>query len=179
VNVARVALVAMAAFALSACSGDGSAGSASELRSYVGAVEPIRLSVNRLLDDADPVLDAYRAHTITPEQASARMDRLERRFAGYMVAINALKSTDRELAKINAGYAHTFILEDSYLSALAAALPGGDFAGLPNTQSEQRAAIIEWRTQLEILARQRGLHLPADLQQAGRGEIAPSPSEGS
>ena len=44
------------------------------------------------------------------------------------------------------------------------ALHGGDFAGLPATQNEQRLAIIEWRTQLEVLARQSGATLPDDLQ---------------
>jgi hypothetical protein len=43
------------------------------------------------------------------------------------------------------------------------------------TQSEQRAAIVEWRTGLTVLAHRVSLALPPDLQQAGRGEIAPSP----
>jgi hypothetical protein len=37
------------------------------------------------------------------------------------------------------------------------------------------AAIIQWRTDLTVLARRAALDLPADLQAAGRGEIAPSP----
>ena len=59
---------------------------------------------------------------------------------------------------------------------LAADLPGNDFDNLPDTQNAQRLAIIEWRTQLEVAARAAGVRLPADLQQAGRGEIAPSPT---
>ena len=107
------------------------------------------------------------------------MGRLERSFAVYMVDINALKPPDVTLAGLNAPYAHTFILEDSYLNALVAALPDGDFASLPNTQSEQREAIIAWRVQLEILAHAAAVVLPPDLQEAGRGEIAPSVSGSS
>jgi hypothetical protein len=51
--------------------------------------------------------------------------------------------------------------------------------GLPNTQAEQRAAIIRWPTGLAVLARKARFALPADLQVAGRGEIAPSPQGGS
>jgi hypothetical protein len=161
---------------LSACGDSGV--SAQALHSYVAAVEPIRLGVNRLLDGADPVLGAYREQRITGEQAAMAMGRLERRFAAYTLDIHALTPSDPTLARINAPYAHTYILEDSYLSALVAALPSGDFSKLPNTQSEQRAAIIEWRVQLEVLERNTGVRLPADLQQAGRGDIAPSPTGG-
>jgi len=49
--------------------------------------------------------------------------------------------------------------------------PGGN---LPSTQDQQRLAIIEWRTQLQLAAARAGFALPADIQQAGRGEIAPS-----
>jgi hypothetical protein len=104
------------------------------------------------------------------------MDTLERRFADYTVRINALTPSNPTLARVHAPYAHTYILEDAYLSALVAALPGGDFSTLPNTQAAQRASIIEWRTNLEVLARQSHIHLPRDLQQAGRGEIAPAVS---
>jgi hypothetical protein len=44
----------------------------------------------------------------------------------------------------------------------------------PDTQAAQRAAIIGWRTGLTVRANRAGVDL-ADLQQAGRGEIAPSP----
>ena len=50
-----------------------------------------------------------------------------------------------------------------------------DLGNLPDTQSEQHAAIVQWRTGLTVLARAADTSLPADLQQAGRGEIAPSP----
>jgi hypothetical protein len=54
-------------------------------------------------------------------------------------------------------------------------LAESDLDSLPDTQSEQRAAIIQWRTDLTVLARAADAPLPADLQEAGRGEIAPSP----
>ena len=95
---------------------------------------------------------------------------LESQFAAQLVAVESITA-------IHQPYAHTYLLEDAYLSALVADLPHGDFANLPNTQNDQRQAIIEWRTQLEVLARQTGASLPDDLHQAGRGEIAPSPTE--
>ncbi len=153
--------------------------SGASLRAYVHAIEPIRLGVNDLLESADPILEAYRNHQSTPDEAGAAMDRLERRFASYTVQVNALQPSNPALARLHAPYAHTFILEDAYLSALAAALPSSDFSTLPNTQAAQRATIIEWRTQLEVIARQTHTRLPADLQQAGRGEIAPSVAEAS
>lgn len=57
-----------------------------------------------------------------------------------------------------------------------AGLAQRDLHGLPDTQSEQRAAIIQWRTGLAVLARRVAFTLPEDLHAAGRGEIAPSPS---
>jgi hypothetical protein len=145
------------------------------LSGYLKQVEPIRLAVNRLLNGADPILRDNHEKTITPQQASLRMGALERRFAGYSVDVAAITPTTTRLRSLHAIYAHTFILEDSYLSALVTGLAEGDTGDLPNTQSEQRAAIIQWRTGLEVLARQAGFKLPADLQVAGRGEIAPSP----
>src|SRR5579864_2430418 len=167
----------VAILALTACGGSGV--SAGELTSYVASVEPIRLAVNQLLNDADPILEAYRSHKETGPQAATDMGRLEQKFAAYTVDINALTPSDPVLASINAPYAHTYILEDAYLSALVAALPDGDFSTLPNTQAAQRASIIEWRVQLEVLARADHVSLPADLQQAGRGEIAPGVSGSS
>jgi hypothetical protein len=177
----RIVAVVVAAAALTATAAStGSAPvSGGALRSYLHAVEPIRLGVNDLLDGADPILESYREHRSTGDQAAAAMDILERRFASYTVQINALTPSSPTLARLHAPYAHTYILEDAYLSALTAALPGGDFSALPNTQAAQRAAIIEWRTRLEVISRQTHTRLPGDLQQAGRGEIAPAVSGAS
>ncbi len=151
-------------------------GERAALMSYLRQVEPIRLAVNRLLNGADPILSAYHDHRISPRQASLRMGALERRFAGYTVDMATLQPTTAQLRAVNAPYAHTYILEDSYLSALTVGLAERDFGDLPDTQSAQRAAIIQWRTELTVLADRVGLKLPADLQVAGRGEIAPSPN---
>jgi hypothetical protein len=167
---------ALAVLALAGCgSSNGGSPSRDELTAYVQRVEPIRLGVNRLLDEADPILEGYRAHRLSPKEAGRRFDRLERRFAAYTERIAALDSSNRVLARLHRPYAHTYVLEDAYLSALAAALPEGDFDHLPDTQAAQRAAIIDWRTQLTLRARRVSARLPADLQRAGRGEIAPSP----
>lgn len=165
-------LTSLVVFAIASCG--QSATSSASLNSYVAAVEPIRLGVNSLLNGADPVLNAYREHRLSGQQAASELGRLEQRFATYAVDINAVQPSDPTLAGIHAPYAHTYVLEDSYLSALVATLPAGDFSGLPNTQSDQRAAIIEWRTHIEVLARALGVRLPGDMQQAGRGEIAPA-----
>jgi hypothetical protein len=142
---------------------------------YLDEVEPIRLAVNNLLEGADPILLAYHDSRISPRLASLRMGALERRFAAYTVEMAALQPATAQLRAVNAPYAHTYIFEDSYLSALTTGLAERDLDSLPDTQSEQRAAIIQWRTDLTVLARAADVPLPADLQEAGRGEIAPSP----
>jgi hypothetical protein len=147
----------------------------SALADYVRQVEPIRLAVNRLLNGADPILEGFHDKRITPKRAFARMSALEQRFASYMLSINELQPSVPALRTLNTAYAHTYILEDAYLSALASGLGDRDLDNLPNTQAAQRAAIIEWRTQLIILAQRLGLTLPGDIEQAGRGEIAPAP----
>jgi hypothetical protein len=146
------------------------------LAGYLGQVEPVRLAVNRLLDGADPILSAYGRGRISPHSASLRMKGLERRFADYAVDVAAIQPTTPELRSLHATYAHTFVLEDSYLSALVTGLAERDLHDLPDTKAEQRAAIIQWRTGLAVLARRADFRLPEDLQAAGRGEIAPSPS---
>jgi hypothetical protein len=148
----------------------------SDLHAYLASVEPIRIGVNALLEGADPIIDGFREHTLTDAQAAAKMGALEATFANYTVDMAAIQPSDPSLAAINAPYAHTFILEDSYLNALVNGMSEDDVDDLPDTQSDQRAAIIEWRVQLEVLAKKLGVRLPADLQQAGRGEIAPSVS---
>jgi hypothetical protein len=143
---------------------------------YLAEVEPIRLAVNRLLEGADPILDAWHDRRIAPREAARRMGRLERRFAAYAVDVAAIDPPSAALRALHTGYAGTYVLEDSYLSALVAGLADGELGDLPDTQSEQRAAIVRWRIGLTVLARAADAPLPADLQQAGRGEIAPSPT---
>lgn len=182
-----IGLVGVAALAAGCTSGTGPTASASsaptsvtaaQLQDYVAEVEPVRRAVNDLLDGADLILDAYRAHSITPEVAGQQMSDLESKFAIQLVVVQSIIPTEAMLRDLHRPYADTFIEEDSYLAALAAALPHGEFADLPDTQNDQRQAIVVWRTQLEVLAGQTGANLPDDLQQAGRGEIAPSPTEG-
>jgi hypothetical protein len=144
------------------------------LQRYLGQVEPVRLGVNQLLEGADPILGAYRRHRISAARASARMSALERRFAAYTDDIAAIRP-EAMLRRLHDQYAHTYVLEDAYLSAMVSGLAEHDLGNLPNTQAAQRAAIIRWRTGLTVLARSAGFVLPPDLQQAGRGEIAPSP----
>jgi hypothetical protein len=171
--------LAAVALLLAGCGQSGQSESASakaRLQAYVARVEPIRLQVNRLLDRADPTLSAYGDHRLGAGPAQHRIEALERRFAAYAVRIAALHPVPPALRGAQAAYAHTYVFEDAYLSALAAAVPERQFDDLPDTQSLQRAAIIAWRIRLEVLADRLGLRLPADLQAAGRGEIAPSPS---
>lgn len=138
-------------------------------------VEPIRLGVNRLLDRADPTLSAYGEHNLGTRVALRRIEELERRFAAYAVEIATVQPVPEALRTAQESYAHTYVLEDAYLSALTAALPERQFDDLPNTQSQQRAAIVAWRIRLEVLANRLKVRLPADIQAAGRGEIAPAP----
>jgi hypothetical protein len=168
-------LAAVGLLCVGCSSSPGPSVSAGELRTYVAQVDRIRLPVNRLLTQADPILNAVNNRTISAQAASDRMNALEMRFAEYTVDINALNPPNERLRKLNAPYAHTYLLEDNYLSALAADLPDKNFDNLPETQNQQRLAIITWRTQVEILARSDHVRLPGDLQQAGRGEVAPSP----
>ena len=162
-------------------SGSGSAGGSAAaqrtaLVAYLRQVEPIRLAVNRLLEGADPILAGYRSGRLSPRRAASEMNALEARFAAYTVDIAAIEPLTGRLRSLHGPYAHTYVLEDAYLSALANGLGERNLDGLPDTQASQRAAIIEWRTGLGVLARHAGLALPADLQLAGRGEIAPSPA---
>lgn len=141
---------------------------------YIHEVEPIRLGVNELLEGADPILRQLAKRRISRGEAARRVGALERRFASYAVKIGAIRPSNVPLRALNSGYADTYVLEDSYLSALSAGIASGNLDGLPNTQAEQRAAIIRWRTELTVLANAAHAELPADLEQAGRGEIAPS-----
>ena len=106
----------------------------------MGEVEPIRLAVNKLLEGADPILEAFHDRRMPPSEAARRMGRLEQRFAGYAVDIAAVDPPTAQLRALNSGYANTYVLEDAYLSALAAGLGDGELTNLPNTQAAQRAA---------------------------------------
>jgi hypothetical protein len=167
------------AIAVGGCAHHGPASAVARQRSqierYLHEVEPIRLAVNKLLDGADPILRAFVRGRIRRGEAARRMDGLERRFASYTVDIAAVDPPSAQLRALNAPYAETYVLEDAYLSALVAGLADGSLKDLPNTQDAQRAAIVRWRTRLAVLAGLANAPLPVDLQQAGRGEIAPSP----
>lgn len=168
-------LLAGAAIVLAGCGGGEPRPARGSLSSYLAEVEPIRLRVNRLLDGADPILDGYREHRLSPTAAWRRMNALVERFAADAVRIADVRHVPASLRAAQRRYAHTFVFEDAYLSALAAAIPDREFDDLPDTQERQRRAIIAWRIDVESLAARQGLRLPADLKAAGRGEIAPSP----
>jgi hypothetical protein len=179
VTSSRVAAVAVAAFlavAVAGCGGGNDTVPAAEVRAYVTAVENVRLPVNHLLEGADPILSALHEHRITPAQAATRMAALEQAFSTYLLRMQQIQPSDSRLRAINTPYANTYFYEDSYLATLAADLREGDFDNLPDTQGSQRLAIIIWRTKLEAIAARSGVTLPADLQHAGRGEIAPGPT---
>jgi hypothetical protein len=69
--------------------------------------------------------------------------------------------------------------DHAYLGALVTGLGNDDLSDLPNMQAQQRAHIIGWRTDLAVFGRKAHLRLSADLELAGRGEIAPSAKGGS
>jgi uncharacterized coiled-coil protein SlyX len=146
------------------------------LEDYVATVEPIRLGINELLDGADPILEGYADGELTAPEARRRLGRLERRAAGYAVQIAALEPVPDDVRAAHDAYAHTFVLQDTYLSALVAALQERAFDELPHFQNQQRAAIIAWRTRLRVLADRYEAKLPSDLEVAGRGEISPAPT---
>jgi len=169
------ALLVVAAVAVGCGSDTTTADRRQALEDYVAKVQPIRLGINELLDKADPILERYRDGDLNAKQAQRGIDRIERGAANYAVQIAAVEDVPDELRAVHDAYAHTFVLQDTYLSALAASLPTRAFDELPHFQNAQRAAIIAWRTRLEVLASRWGAHLPANLQIAGRGEISPSP----
>ena len=174
VSGAAVVSVTMLSATAGATSTQPSFVSAPALRAYVAQVEKVRLPVNAMLEGTDPIIEAFNDHQVTPAQASLEMNNLEERFAGYVLAMQEIRPSNKALTRANKPYAYAYYLEDNYLSTLASDLNEGDFENLPNTQDQQRLDIIVWRTQMELLAKSDGVKLPADIQQAGRGEIAPS-----
>jgi hypothetical protein len=171
------AILVAAAILITGCAADtGNEDRRQELEGYVAAVQPIRLGINELLDRADPVLEGYRDGDLSAAQAERRMGRLERGTADYAVKIAQVEPVPDEMRAAQDAYAHTFVLQDTYLSALTAALKDRAFDDLPHFQNEQRAAIIAWRTRLQVLADRWGATLPANLAVAGRGEISPAPT---
>jgi hypothetical protein len=180
-GLALIATIGLLTAAAAGCGGSSAPAEGSSqsqragLFGYLREIEPIRLAVNRLLEGADPILSGYSQRRLPARAASLRMGALEKRFAAYTVEVAAIEPAMLRLRALHAIYAHTYILEDSYLSALTVGLAERQLDNLPDTQSEQRAAIIQWRTGLAVLARRLGIALPGDLQVAGRGEIAPSP----
>ena len=177
VGVAGLTAIAVLALTALGCGADTTTADRRQaLEDYVAKVQPIRLGINELLDKADPVLEGYRDGHLNARQAQRGIDRIERGTAGYAVRIAAVEDVPDEIRPVHDAYAHTFVLQDTYLSTLAAVLPGRHFDELPHFQSEQRAAIIAWRTRLQVLANRWGATLPANLQIAGRGEISPAPT---
>jgi hypothetical protein len=171
-----VAIVAVALF-LAGCGADTTtADRRQELGQYIAAVQPIRLGINELLDKADPVLEGYNDGELNAAEAMRRMGRIERGTADYAVKIAEVEPVPDEMRAAQDAYAHTFVLQDTYLSALTAALKDRAFDELPHFQNDQRATIIAWRTRLQVLANRWSATLPADLQIAGRGEISPAPT---
>jgi hypothetical protein len=142
----------------------------------VAAEEKVRLPVNDLLEGADPILGGFADHKISAKAAQRRLGHLERRFAAYATQAAEVAPVPASMRAVNRAYAHTYVFEDSYLAALTAALPSREFAHLPNTANRQRRAIVAWRIRLEVVANRLGITLPTDIQQAGRGEIRPSPA---
>jgi hypothetical protein len=176
---AALAAIVMVSVALAAagCGSDTTTADRRQaLEDYVAAVQPIRLGINELLDQADPILEGYREGELNAAQAERRMGRIEHGAADYAVRIASVEPVPDEMRAAQDAYAHTFVLQDTYLSALVAALRDRAFDELPHFQNEQRAAIIAWRTHLEVLANRWGATLPANLQIAGRGEISPAPT---
>jgi hypothetical protein len=173
---AAIIAAALALLPLACGSDTSTADRRQALEDYVAAVQPIRLGINEVLDRADPIMSAYADGRIGAGDAKRRMGAIEARVARYAVQIAEVEPVPKELRAAQDAYAHTFTLQDTYLSTLVAAIPSREFDELPHFQDQQRAAIIAWRTRLQVLADRWDATLPANLQVAGRGEISPSPT---
>ncbi len=176
-SVAATLAVALA-ISLAGCGGssnDESGATRQSVEAYVAQVEPIRLGTNHLLERADPITSAYHEHRLSAEVAQRRIEALEHRLSDYAVKIASVAPVPPTLESTERAYAHVWVLQDTYLSALAQAIPERDFEDLPDYENRQREAITAWRIQLQAVADQVGAKLPRDIQIAGRGEIRPSP----
>ena len=178
----RISLSAALLAALIALAGCGASASdysqsqeRRDLRAYVKGIEPLRTSVNDLLDGADPILSGYSRHEFTATEAQARLGALERRFATYVRRVSAVQPVPPNMVAAQRAYAYTYVQEDAYLRALTAALPSRDWSTLPQTENEQRRTLVAWRAKLAVEAARLGVDIPRDMQRVGRDEIAPSP----
>jgi hypothetical protein len=160
----------------SAPAGEGIAQERHALETYIAEIEPLRRGADHLLDGADPILSAYSAHRITAAEAQHRMWRLERRFLEYKLGVAAVKPRPMIMAAADRAYAHTYVLEDTYLRALTNALPSRNWTKLPHYEHIQRRDIVAWRGQLAVQAARLHVRLPRDLSRAGVGEVVPSPN---
>ncbi|HEX3906349.1 MAG TPA: hypothetical protein VHW92_00295, partial [Mycobacteriales bacterium] len=89
-RLAAASICALTLAAVAACGSSSSSGrpassgvTATDLTSYVTAVQKVRLPVNALLGGADAILDPYQDHTISHQVAATRFGNLERQFAIY------------------------------------------------------------------------------------------------
>jgi len=171
--------VLAALIALAGCGASASDSSQSrerrDLQAYVSGIEPLRVSVNHLLDGADPILHAYRAHTFTAAEAQVQLGELERRFSNYMRRVARVRPVPPDLVAAHHAYAYTYVQEDAYLRALIAALPSRDWSTLPHTEREQRDTLVAWRAKVALEAARLRVKIPRDMQKVGRDEIVPSP----
>ena len=87
----------------------------------------------------------------------------------------AVRPVPPDLIAAQRAYAHTYVLEDAYLRALIAAVPGRRWNQLPRFEARQRRVLVAWRNALAIEAARVDVPLPDDIQIAGGGEITPSP----
>jgi len=145
------------------------------LSAYVGRIEPLRHGVNKLLDGADPILGGYREGRLSAPATQRGLRRIEHRFAHYEAGVGAVQPVPPDLIAAQRAYAHTYVLEDAYLRALIAAVPGRRWNRLPQFEARQRRVLVAWRNALALEAARVEVPLPDDIQIAGSGEITPSP----
>ena len=179
----RTVLVAVTCAVVSMVAGCGSSGSstpngmtAGQVQDYLAQVEPVRRSVNDLLEGADPILHAYRSHQITPDQAARRMNDLEARFAVQGATVEAISSPDPPSRRSTAPTRTPTNSKTPTCGPWPPRSPTATSPICPTRRMPNARQSPHGESELEVLAQQTGATLPDDLQQAGRGEIAPSPT---